>query len=125
MEVAAIVGKADADAGSPWVSPHVKTIGIKLEHKVTAHEVRSAIRDSSRSLGLTATLSGTLKAHPGSLHWHFRSGSGAGTLEATFWPSENRLWLSVQSRRDAAWVNRALRNMKRALDGMLARRVSA
>lgn len=54
--------------------------------------------------GLEPTMKGTLRAYPGSIHWHYKQGREAGVLEATYWPAANRLWLSVQDGRRGVWT---------------------
>jgi hypothetical protein len=54
--------------------------------------------------GLTTTMKGTLRAYPGCIHWHYKRGRVAGVLEVTYWPSVQRLWLSVQAGRVGAWT---------------------
>jgi hypothetical protein len=46
---------------------------------------------------------GTLKSYPGCAHWHLTIPRHRGTLEATWWPAKNRLWLSVHANRQAPW----------------------
>jgi hypothetical protein len=61
-----------------------------------------AIETLAVRLGLTKT-TGELKKYPGSTHWHFRIPGHSGTLECTWWPSMNRLWLAVHGNRQADW----------------------
>ena len=69
--------------------------------------------------GFSQTLKGTLRGFPGCTHWHFKNGREAGTLEVTAWPSEQRLWLSVQYRRRAKWIDQTLPTLKRELERTL------
>ena len=45
----------------------------------------------------------SLAKYPGSTHWHIQRPGEKGTLEATWWPSEERLWLSVHANRRGDW----------------------
>lgn len=58
--------------------------------------------------GLLLTMKGTLKSHPGCIHWHFKKGREPGTLELTLWPARRRLWIKVQSGRTAPWIDELL-----------------
>jgi hypothetical protein len=58
---------------------------------------------------------GSLARYPGSIHWHFTRAGEKGTLEATWWPSKNRLWLSIHSNRAAAWQDDAVRTLQALL----------
>ena len=51
----------------------------------------------------------SLKKYPGCTHWHLKKAGEKGTLEATWWPEKDRLWLSVHENRRAAWQERAIR----------------
>lgn len=55
---------------------------------------------------------GTLRAYPGSLHWHVEKPGERGTLEVTLWPAKPRLWLAVQAGRRARWIEEALPQIK-------------
>jgi hypothetical protein len=43
---------------------------------------------------LICALKGTLATYPGCIHWHFKQDK-KGTLEISWWESENRLWFKV------------------------------
>ena len=74
------------------------------------------IEEACRALGLRATLLGTLKSYPGSIHWHIKKGQERGTLELTYWPKAARLWLSVRRGRDAEWVLPAMKQIKGSIE---------
>jgi hypothetical protein len=64
-------------------------------------------------------MKGTLRMFPGCMHWHFKKPPQSGTLEATMWPSAQRIWLSVQSRRHADWIEQSIDEMRRDLERAL------
>ena len=67
--------------------------------------------------GLAITMKTTSAKFPGSIHWHFKKGQERGTLEVTLWPSENKLWFSMQDGRSADWVMKTARELKQRLEG--------
>jgi hypothetical protein len=67
--------------------------------------------------GLALTLKGTLKKYPGCVHWHFKHGLARGTLEATWWGRERRLWFKIGAGRTGAWMTGAIRRLRQRLAG--------
>ena len=47
----------------------------------------------------------TLASYPGARHWHFSKPGSRGVIEATWWPSHEKFWLSVHENRGADWVD--------------------
>ncbi len=70
--------------------------------------------------GLKIALKTSLASYPGSVHWHLKSGTGAGTLEVTLWPAARRLWLAIHRGRDAPWVEPAAARLGATLENDLA-----
>ena len=93
----------------------MKLFSIPLKREPNRGEVRRVVKVVSREAGLESRELGTLKAYPGSLHWHCTMRGRSGTLELTFWPRRGSLWLSVHSRRGAPWVASAVRRVKAGL----------
>ncbi len=93
----------------------MESVEVRLVDPVAPSAVQDAVRAASRELGLVASLLGGLRTFPGSAHWHLKRGAEAGTIEVTFWPKENRLWLSVQARRTSPWVRQVLPKLRAAL----------
>ncbi len=54
------------------------------------------------ALGLTSKRF-PLKGITGSIHWHIKRPGESGTLEATYDPKGQRLWLEVRTNRAATW----------------------
>jgi hypothetical protein len=74
------------------------TISRAVERVAKAHE-------------LSAQLKCELRSFPGSVHWHFKKPRESGTIEITMWPQKRRLWMSVQSGRQARWIGDAVPTM--------------
>ncbi len=91
------------------------TYPIPVPDHIPMPIVGALIEAALVNAGLHITLKGTHKQYPGSVHWHFKSGQAAGTLEATFWPQRGRAWLSVQQGRKAAWIDVILPELQQAL----------
>jgi hypothetical protein len=69
--------------------------------------------------GLTLTLKGTLAKYSKCLHWHYKKGKASGTLEITWWETENRLWFKVTAGRRAAWMEEAIDRLKKQIESAL------
>ena len=82
---------------------------------VVEQAIDAAILDS----GLRVTLRGTLKRHPGCVHWHAKREREAGTLEITLWPREGRAWFTIQDGRTAAWIDEAAMRLAEAIANRL------
>jgi hypothetical protein len=70
-----------------------------------------------RTIGLSITIKTTSAKFPGSIHWHLKKGRERGTLEITLWPSQNKLWFSMQDGRKGDWVLDAAHQLKEQLEG--------
>ena len=64
---------------------------------------------------LLLTMKGTLKTCAGSTHWHYKRGREPGTLELTLWPTQQRLWITIQEGRTAPWIDEMLPALQREL----------
>ena len=93
----------------------MRHIEIPLTRPLKANVVE-ALEEASLGCGLRITLKGTTASFPGSTHWHLKRDKAAGTLEATYWPKQNRLWLSVQDGRKAPWIEETLPEVIAALE---------
>ena len=94
----------------------MRTIPIPIRPDDDEQAIVVAIERACEAAGLVIATKGTLRAYPGSVHWHFKKGADAGTLEATYWPRERRAWLSVHGGRDADWIDQALPVILQALE---------
>jgi hypothetical protein len=68
---------------------------------------------------LKCTLKGTLASYPKSIHWHFKQGEQKGTLEITWWESQNRLWFKVADGRAGQWIEEYLPQIKEEIENLL------
>jgi hypothetical protein len=87
---------------------------------IDERRIEQAIDDAIAASGLWVSQRGTLKKCPGCVHWHVRNGREAGTLEVTFWPSEQRVWFTVQRGRAAGWITDGMRRIRRAIQDVPA-----
>jgi hypothetical protein len=94
----------------------MQNIEIHLPSGANDWEVEQALEASLAEIGLEVSLHGTLKKFPGCRHWHVKSVGKSGTLELTFWPQEQRVWLTIQSGRAAEWITAALPEVQRVLE---------
>lgn len=65
---------------------------------------------------LTISRKSTLATYPGCTHWHLKLGQQPGTLEATYWPQENRFWFKVARNRSAPWIDTLLPSLKACVE---------
>ena len=66
--------------------------------------------------GLTRTWKGTLVKNPGCTHWHFKKSRQRGTLEITWWESQNRLWFKVAENRTDTWIKESIPLLKEQIE---------
>jgi hypothetical protein len=92
---------------------------IQVGRKWDSRSIARAIESAAKSHDLQIALKGTLQTCRGCTHWHFKNGRNSGTLEATMWPKEKRVWLSVQSGRRAVWIERDLPAIVKQLQAAL------
>ena len=70
-------------------------------------QVEQAVETVCEGQQLTVGPRTTLTSYPGCVHWHWKRGRERGTLEVTFWPETNRLWVSVHANRVGNWTEQA------------------
>jgi hypothetical protein len=86
----------------------MRTIEVPLAVNRTESEIDRAVERACDELGLSIWMRGTLATYPGSLHWHLNRPGKRGTLEITYAPRKNRLWLAVHANRNAEWIDQAM-----------------
>jgi hypothetical protein len=79
----------------------------EIELTVPTGEVVASFEAVAHAAGLSIHR-GSLSKYKGSTHWHLTKPGERGTLEATWWPDNNRLWLAVHANRKAAWQEAAI-----------------
>lgn len=83
------------------------TIPVPIIPQSDSDLVERTIEAACRAAGLTITLKSTLSKFPGALHWHLKQGAQPGTLELTYWPARQQMWLTIRPNRSAPWVEAA------------------
>jgi hypothetical protein len=81
---------------------------MEIELRVPGFDVIPVVEACAACAGLQIHR-GSLSQYPGSTHWHFTRLHLKGTLECTWWPAQNRLWLAVHANRKAAWQADAIK----------------
>jgi hypothetical protein len=99
----------------------MKEIPCQIERWGGVGRMSRAIESVMSGAGLRQTLKGTLRGYPGCVHWHFAKAGATGTLEVTLWPAQRRVWLSVQVRRGAEWIEESLPRLQLALEHELGK----
>jgi hypothetical protein len=98
----------------------VRETEIPLPTGADCNAVERMIDEAIAEIGLQITLRGTLKRHPGCIHWHVKNDRESGTLEVTLWPEQHRAWFSVQDGRTAAWINKVVARLSGLLQQTLS-----
>lgn len=89
----------------------MEVIPIVLPEGVRVEAVPEVIEQSISALGLIMAMRSTLKAYPGSIHWHVRRPNHSGTLEITYDPTTQRAWFSTRAGRTKDWVMEAMEKL--------------
>jgi hypothetical protein len=85
---------------------------------VPGERVIERVEGCFAAANLTITLKSTLATYPGCTHWHLKQGQQPGTLEATYWPQENRFWFKVARNRSAPWIDTALPQLQICIESV-------
>lgn len=88
---------------------------IPIAKSVPLARVAQLIEECALAEGLRTALRGTLAQYAGSIHWHFKKGKEAGTLEVTLLNRERRVELSVRANRAGPWTEATLERISAAL----------
>lgn len=88
---------------------------IDLPRSFSLADAARAIEESCEAEGLRVGSRGTLAEHPGCIHWHYKKGREAGTMEVTLLNRERRILLSVAENRVAPWSAATLERVSEAL----------
>jgi hypothetical protein len=94
----------------------MKEIPCQIETWGDVDRMSRAVESVMSSAGLRQMLKGTLRSYPGCVHWHFGKDGATGTLEVTVWPAQRRVWMSVQARRSAGWIENCISQLRVALE---------
>jgi hypothetical protein len=94
-------------------------LDLRIPDSLEAEAVIRIVEQVCASNDLTCGRKGTLVSYPGSIHWHFRRNRDKGTLEITWWESEQRLWFKVAKGRTSPWILEILPRLKEQIEKML------
>lgn len=89
-------------------------IEIPLPPQTAAPAVPRAVEAACAAERLT--LKDTLRAYPGCVHWHYKRGRQAGTLEIACWPSQQRAWFKVAATRRGEWIEATSARLQRQIN---------
>ena len=87
-------------------------VPLQVPADAKSDSVIRVVEQACNASGLTQTLKGTLASYPGCIHWHFKKDKQKGTLEITWWESENRLWFKIANGRAGKWIDEILPKLK-------------
>lgn len=91
-------------------------VDVQAPSTIKTEKLIQQVEQAFSQYDLTCTLKGTLASYPGCVHWHFKKGREAGTLELTWWEAERRLWFKVGDHRTAPWIEKAIPYLKKQLE---------
>ncbi len=86
----------------------MKTFDLPIPKNCSEKQLITQFEGTVKSCGLTIASRGTLKTIPGSVHWHLKSGTESGTLEATLIYKQARCFLVYHDNRFAEWIPSAI-----------------
>jgi hypothetical protein len=92
-------------------------VAVAADARLDGAEV--VIEAACAAEGLRLTLKGTLKAYPGCVHWHYKLGKEAGTLEITLWAAKRRIWFKVNAGRHGGWIEGMIERLKMKIEVIL------
>ena len=103
----------------------MKQIPCQIKTWDNVERMCRAVESVMSRAGLRRNLKGTLRSYPGCVHWHFGKDGATGTLEITVWPAQRRMWMSVQARRGASWIDNSISQLRVALERELGETTTA
>ena len=97
----------------------MQEIEIHLSGVTDQERIERTIEAACLAQDLQLTLKGSLQKHPGCIHWHYQKPGTSGTLEITYWPSENRCWFPYRDGRAKTWVVEMMNVLKIEIEGQV------
>lgn len=94
-------------------------IEIQLSADVPRDSIPEIVEQALSAESLTITMRSTLVQYPGCVHWHLKRGKERGTLEATWWPQRNRLWVKVAPGCEGDWIAETTNRLKTLIESHL------
>jgi uncharacterized beta-barrel protein YwiB (DUF1934 family) len=98
----------------------MEEIEIKLLGNQNQGQIEDAIETACAKQNLKLVTKGTLQKYPGCVHWHYQKEKTSGTLEITYWKSENRCWVPLRSGRAKPWVADTVKQLKQEIERKLS-----
>lgn len=93
----------------------MREFDLSIGNALSSVEVLAAVEETAAEAGLVAERR-SLKMYADSTHWHIRRPGSSGTLEATWFPHTERLWLSYHENRYAPWIDDAVETFLSAFE---------
>ena len=91
-------------------------VDLQIPSGVNREQIVKVVEQVCTTNELAWARKGTLASYPGCIHWHFKLGKQKGTLEITWWESEDRLWFKVAKGRTGEWIHEALPKLKKEIE---------
>jgi hypothetical protein len=82
----------------------MKEIEIHLAGAKDEERIERVIESACTAQNLKLAAKSSLQKYPGCVHWHYQKADTTGTLEITYWPSQNRCWFPLIEGRAKSWV---------------------
>ena len=94
---------------------------VNIEVRAVPADASAFVLKAAAEVGLSVALDTTQKTYSGSRHWHFKRNSQPGTLEVTWWPARQRLWVSYHENRVGdGWVRSAADELAERVSRLIA-----
>jgi hypothetical protein len=81
----------------------MKNVPFELPQGIEATTMVKTIDEAIRSAGLITTMRNTLRKHPGCVHWNIANSGQPGAIELTYWPKEDRAWITLPDGPRPGW----------------------
>ena len=94
----------------------MKDIAINLAGAKEQAKIERIIESACRAQDVQLAAKGSLQKYPGCVHWHYQKVKARGTLEITYWPSENRCWFPLRDGRAKPWVVEMVKELKAEIE---------
>jgi len=94
----------------------MQEIEINLSGNQQQKEIEGIIESACKAQGLHLVSKNTLQKYPGCVHWHYQKNKTAGTLEITYWHTQNRCWFPLRNGRAKPWVAEAVNQLKAEIE---------
>jgi hypothetical protein len=100
----------------------MQEIRINLSGDQQQKEIEEIIETACKTQDLFLVSKNTLQKYPGCIHWHYQRIKTAGTLEITYWPTQNRCWFPLRDGRAKPWVVETVKKLKVEIESRIKNR---